>query len=248
MNTKLIQIIENLGLEAKEARVYLAALELGGASVLEISKKANVERVNTYYVLGRLAQRGIIYESTKGRSKAFFAIDPKKLESMVQTRLEDYRNVLPELITIENANDTKPKIRFYEGKEGIKQVFDETLRLKPDTEILAIATASGIYASMESWTDWYLKTRVKKGIRVRAIVEASAEGIEHQKIDERELRTTRLVPQEKFPFRSEINIFGDKVMIASFRDQMGVIIESRDLAVTQRAFFELAWEGAGNYS
>ena len=54
MDAKLQKILENFGLEAKEARVYLAALEVGGGGVLEISRKANVERVNTYYVLDRL--------------------------------------------------------------------------------------------------------------------------------------------------------------------------------------------------
>lgn len=80
MNYQITKIIENLGLESKEARVYLAALEISGGSVLEISRKANVERVNTYYVLDALAKKGIIYESSHGNTKKFYAISPQKLE------------------------------------------------------------------------------------------------------------------------------------------------------------------------
>lgn len=44
----------------------------------------------------------------------------------------------------------------------------------------------------------------------------------------------------------EINIFANKLAIISFKEQMGVIIESADVAKTQRAIFELAWLGAKN--
>lgn len=73
-------------------------------------------------------------------------------------------------------------------------------------------------------------------------------GREHQKNDRKENRVTRLVPKDKFPFSNEINIFGNKVMIASFKDQIGVIIESADVARTQRAIFELAWLGTEKYN
>ncbi len=64
--------------------------------------------------------------------------------------------------------------------------------------------------------------------------------------DKEELRQCRLIDIEKFPFKNQINIFGNKIMIASYRDQMGVIIESKEIADTQRAIFELAWLGAAS--
>ena len=82
---------------------------------------------------------------------------------------------------------------------------------------------------------------------MRAIVEDSELGRKHKEQDKEELRKTRLVPKEKFPFKNEINIYGDKVMIASYADLMAVVLESKDVAQTQRAFFELAWEGAAAY-
>ena len=37
--------LQQLGLSEKEAKVYLASLELGSTSVLEISKKAGLKRL-----------------------------------------------------------------------------------------------------------------------------------------------------------------------------------------------------------
>ncbi|PIT86455.1 MAG: hypothetical protein COU33_03055, partial [Candidatus Magasanikbacteria bacterium CG10_big_fil_rev_8_21_14_0_10_43_6] len=40
--TNLTTILQNLGLNEKEAKVYLACLELGSATVQEVSDKAGV--------------------------------------------------------------------------------------------------------------------------------------------------------------------------------------------------------------
>lgn len=245
MNYKLAKIIEDLGLEQKEARVYLATLELNGAGVLDISRKANVERVNTYYIIDALVKKGIIFESKRSKHKKFYAMSPIKLEEMALGRLESFRRVMPELLSLENSRENKPTIKFYEGVEGIKQAYRETLEVENGGEILSIAPATEIYAHMDvGWIKSYLEKRVKRGITMRAIAEDSDYARKHQDNDKKELRQTRIVPSDKFYFKNEINIFNDKVMIASYRDQMGVIIESKDVADTHRAFFELAWMGA----
>ena len=249
MDIKTVKIIENLGLESKEARAYLAALELGGASVLEIAKKANIERVNTYYVLESLEQKGLVYESKRGKGRKFYAIGPDKFIEQVQEKVSDFHGILPDLRAIENRKENKPKIRYFEGIEGIKQAYADTLRIDAkNEEILSVATAVGVYSYLGDWIGKYLEKRIQKGIHIRAIIEDSDEARTHKDNDREELRVTKLVPKEKFPFKNEINIYGNKVMIASYADLMAAVIESQDVAETQRAFFELAWEGAERYA
>lgn len=248
MDIKLAKIIENLGLEQKESRVYLAALELGGGSVVEIARKANIERVNTYSVLDGMVKKGLVSVLEKKRGKKYSVISPESLKDLAKSRFEALERALPALITIENSLEKKPKIRYYEGIEGLKQAYSETLRERGE-EILVIAPGVEVYEYMgEEWIKSYLAKRIKRGITVRGIAPVSDYSMAHQSNDSQELRKSRLVPAEKFYFKNEINIFNNKVMIASYRDQMGVIIESQDVADTQRAFFELAWEGARNYT
>lgn len=109
---------------------------------------------------------------------------------------------------------------------------------------MAYSSAESIHEYLQDYVPQYLQRRARKGISQRAIAEDSDEAREHQKMDREELRQTRLVDKERFPFKNEINIFGNKIMIASYRDLMGVIIESKEIADTQRAIFELAWLGA----
>ena len=58
----------------------------------------------------------------------------------------------------------------------------------------------------------------------------------------------RFLPEDKFPFSSDITIYGDKVAIASLRGKLvGVIMESKEIASTLRSMFELGWEGSARY-
>lgn len=61
----MIEKLKNLGLNEKEARVYLAALELGEASVQEIAQKSGVKRVTAHVAIEKLKTEGLLYEEKK---------------------------------------------------------------------------------------------------------------------------------------------------------------------------------------
>jgi len=246
------KIIEKLDLNQKQANIYFALLQMGTGRIQEIAKNTSLKRTTTYSILDGLVQRGFVSVLKKGGHREYFAEDPKKLPQLFEREIQEIKRkqtniteALPELASIYNAHATKPKISFYEGIEGIKRVFNETLELKKGEEILAYASAHDIHSFLGSdYVRNYLEQRVKKGIVQRAIAESSPEAIEHQKNDRQELRKTRLVDKNKFPFSNEINIFRNKMIILSYKDLLGVIIESAEIAKTQRAIFELAWLGA----
>ena len=54
---ELIEVLNKTGLHEKEAKVYLALLELGTADVSDIAAKAGVKRPTSYLVLDELKER-----------------------------------------------------------------------------------------------------------------------------------------------------------------------------------------------
>jgi sugar-specific transcriptional regulator TrmB len=244
-----------IGLHENQIKVYLALLQMGEGNIHDIAVNAAVKRTTAYSILDVLKSKGLVTCIEKAGHRTYYAENPKKVllyfkdrQQEIQSHAKKFEGLIPELSSIYNVSATKPKIRFYEGVEGLKQVFEETLLLKSGEEILAIATATLIHKVLgDEWVANYLEQRVAGKIKQKAIVEDSVFGREHQKNDKKENRLTRLVPKEKFPFANEINIFGNKVMIASFKDQIGVIIESADVVQTWKAIFELAWIGAEKY-
>jgi sugar-specific transcriptional regulator TrmB len=245
MDKQLTTVLAQAGLSDNETLIYIAALELGGAKVSQIAKHAQTERVNTYYHLGQLQKKGFIYSSKEGGGGQFFAVSPRKVVNLYSDRLSQLKAIIPTLNAIENNKSGKPRIRFYEGTEGVKQVYNETLSEKRGGEILCIGSAEKIMAILgEKWAKEYLKRRKGRLLKMRAIIEDSEAGRERKKNDALEMRQTILLPKGKFPFNNEINIQGNKVYIASYGELFGVIIESRDVARTMTSFFELAWVGA----
>ena len=63
--------LKKLNFSDKEARVYLALLELGEAPVQHISEKAKVNRATTYVVLEALQKRGVVTTIEKDKKVIF---------------------------------------------------------------------------------------------------------------------------------------------------------------------------------
>ena len=231
-----------LGLKGHETDVYLASLELGAGSVSQLAKKAGLKRTTVYDILDGLMQKGLVIQTKKGKKRLFYAEEPQFLEKLIESKKAVFKDVLPFLESIHNTAGTKPKIRFYEGKEGLKEIYRDTLDYKG--ELLAFVTENILSYLGEDFADEYIKKRKKSKITVRAIGPDTDDVIKYKKNDKGEFRQTRLVPKEKFPFSIEMNIYGNKIMFASFREQMGIIIESSEITKNMKFLFELAWSGA----
>jgi len=151
---------------------------------------------------------------------------------------------MPALKSLLNTSGTKPVIRYYEGPEGIKEVYRDTLKYKG--ELVAFVTENIIAKLGQDFADEYKAKRVKSEITVRVIGPDTPEIIEYKKTDQKDLKETRLVSKDEFPFTIEMNIYGNKLAFMSFTEGLGLIIESNEIARNMKFLFKLAWRGAGN--
>jgi HTH-type transcriptional regulator, sugar sensing transcriptional regulator len=242
----LIKDLESLGLNTKEAKVYLAALELGEANMQRISGKSGVKRTTTYDVIESLKLKGFLKSIVKRKKSLYIAEDPRNLQATLEQRLNDqkqaFRKMLPELLSITNLIDRKPKITFYEGVNGIKEIYNDTLKY-PDRELLAWVTHEAMSFFDEAFlNDHYLPQRINKKIWVRAIGPNDSAMSGYKSQDDIQLRKTKLVDATAFPLQVEINIYGDsKIGIMSFNEKIGLIIESKKIYTTLKSIFEMSW-------
>ena len=141
-------------------------------------------------------------------------------------------------------------MRYYEGWEGVKHVYEDTLTAK--SELLNFANSAVVRRFWPNYDEEYVAERVKRGIKLRGIAPDDAAGRKVHGEDKEHHREIRLVPGKDFDFKNEINIYDHKVAICSFdsglrgdRDMFGIIIESKEVSETQRQIFEMAWRYAG---
>lgn len=235
-------VLEQFGLTGKKADVYLASLELGSATVIEIAKKAGIKRTTGYDILMDLEKEGLVSETAKGKKRLFIGEDPEKIKRDLANKERLFSEILPQLKSIHNVSGAKPKIRFYEGIEGVKEVYNDTL--KYGGEFVAFGSEDVVRILGEKWSMDYIKRRINKGIRVRAILPRT-EYLEKeiQGKDQEQLRATKFIDKKKYPFSIEIDIYGhSKIALLSSKEMLGVIIESTEIYSTLKFIFEILWD------
>jgi HTH-type transcriptional regulator, sugar sensing transcriptional regulator len=251
MKEKLIKI-ENLlrkaGFLDKETAVYLAMLEMGRGVVSEISRKAGVNRTTGYVLLDSLTNKGLVSVSGKKPKQEYMVESPENLAKYLHSEIEKQKTItkeldklLPEMTSLYKKGD-RPQVRFYEGVEGLKYVYEDTLTATEP--IVAYATYDDMHKALPGYFPDYYKRRAKKGIFARGIVPATPLAYERLKENKNEARELALVPAKKYLFSPDIEIYDNKIMIASWREKLGIIIESGEIADAMKKIFELAWIAA----
>lgn len=234
-----------MGLDKKEAAVYIALAELGEGSVLEIARASGVNRASLYYILESMKKSGFIthVKGSKG-THLFMPADPRMLLAREKQHVKEFESAVPELKALVNKTGHRPSVRYFEDIEGIKAVYEDTLGAK--TEILNYANSQEIRDYWPSYDEEYVAKRAEKKIWLRGIAPNDDYGRRVQSQDKFFYREIRLIDSHKLPVNNEINIYDNKIAMVSFTKPIfGVIIESKALAETQRSIFEMAWSFAG---
>lgn len=245
--------LEKLGFSPKEADVYVALLELGNAVVSDVAKKASINRSTAYVILESLAERGLVSISENHNVKVFSVTHPERLIKYMQDQVKKYtelvglaHNLVPELKSLYVGVGPKPRVQFFEGTEGLKTAYEDTLTSQET--IRAYASIENMHKALPDYFPEYYQRRADKNITIRAIFPDTPEARERMKYNKNEARESLLVPSDKYAFSPEINIYDNKIVFMSLVEKFALVIESQELADALKKVFELSWEEAKNLS
>lgn len=254
---KLVEKLIQTGLLENEAKLYFQLLQLGTQPASILAKKLEIPRTTASLHLENLSKKGIISKSKKGNmflysiassdSLLMFLNSKKQKEiSQVNQQIITAQNLLPEIQSFQGKSPSRPKITFYEGIDGITKVYEDTLT--SSETLRSLAHADSMHKGIPGYFPEYYKRRSKKGIHIRSIHPNSEEMIQLIKRNTEELREGLLIPKEKFSFTPEIQFYDEKVNIVSWKEKLGIIIESKEIYEAFVVMFELAYEQAKKYN
>lgn len=240
----MIQIIEQLlriGLSKKEAKVYLAVLELGNSSAHVIARKAKVPRATTYTILRQLVEKGLVTLVVERGQHRYAVEHPVQLQSMVdieknevEKRAHLVRDLMPRLTALYNVEASKPKIRYFEGLEGLDRLRSEFGSFPGD--IIQIVAYDTFLLLQEAQGTQEHRDRIRTAaVKVRSIMvtDHSVEIPGHEIV---------CIPAEIAPIQGEVTVLDDRVVFFSFASGIIAIeITSKTIADTLRATLEFAW-------
>lgn len=245
----MIADLEKLGLSDEEARVYVACLEINGGPISVVAKKAGVHRVSCYHTIDKLLDKQLLSQYTKNGVKYVSPEPPEHLLKMTEEKMTLAKSLLPELQLLASALAFKPTMRSYEGADGVRKVFEESLSAKG--EIQGYTNLRQFIDFSPQFFEHYTQQKLRKGIKTRFLSPNTVESVRVMdpflpKKFNRNLLEILLVNKEQFLFENEILIFNNAVGIVSLKKEelLGVVIESPTFARTMKAVFDLAWLGA----
>ena len=239
----LRQVLQENGFSEKAAKVYLALLAIKEGTVSDIAKRARIKRPTAYLVLAELESQGLVSHVKRGGSLHYRALNPFSLLERQHDRFHSLREAMPELVAMSAVSDPRPQMSVFEGEKGLREIMEDTLTAKGEILYWADMTIITTTVFKDYWR-LYVKKRVAKRISTRGILCADEVAASFKRRGAEELREAYLVPKERFPFTNEINIYNDKVAIISHLDLIGVVIENKNIANSQRSIFNLAFEYA----
>ncbi len=252
----MVQLIEKLltkfGLNEKEIKVYLTCLETGTAYAGHITKKSGLNRSTCYVILEQLIKKGLVFKSGNEKKFQFSAEKPERLLSLIKERQaqdaileKELTNLLPELQSSFNRNKDFPKIKFFEGINGIKSILQDGVESTAPGDTF-FHYGPSLEADMgtigKDFINRIIEQMVKKNIFRKALVGKTPWTISKKELDKKEKREIVFLPSEiKAP--AKLYIYANKVAIFSLDEEpIGVLIENKNISKTMEIFFQALWE------
>ncbi|MEK7601152.1 MAG: helix-turn-helix domain-containing protein [Patescibacteria group bacterium] len=240
----MLKELQDMGLSEKEARVYLAALELGQTTAEKLAKHAKVNRSTTYVQLESLMKMGLMSTHEEGKKTMFAPESPELLKRLLLKQRDEVSmkeshlvELLPALLQQYEGAGERPVVRFFPGKEGIATVREEVLSTK-DKQLYVIMSSDNMSKLFtEKELDGYTARRTALNISSKAIYthrgyfdQAGADALtEH-----------RFLPN--LPLTIDIRIFDDKTALFSLQGALfAMVIESKQIASSMKMIFNLLW-------
>jgi len=240
MDNKLLQ---ELGLNQTQAKAYTATITSGQITPPELAAKIQITRTNAYEVLSQLENLKLI-EKTGDKKLQYRALNPVALENFAERKRKDafsneqkLHSVMPQLLTYFYTYSEQPGVRFFQGKDGITEVYEDMLRTRQTIYFLA-TNADHEVMSIDFYKRFH-KERTKLGIKTIALMPDSHNQNDPAAMVPELLQRTWFKPED-YTAPVEISVYGDKVAHISFGEEaMATILESPQIAEAMRQIMGL---------
>jgi sugar-specific transcriptional regulator TrmB len=239
-------ILENIGLNTSEIKVYLALLKLGASKTGAIIKESKTADSKIYEVLGKLVEKGLVSFFKKEDLNYYKAENPQRILDYLREKKEGIEKqeyavsqVLPQLLAVSSANESEKEAVVYAGRKGMRTAFSNLVDEMKTGEEVHIMGVHNFGANFKPTALFFQNIRSKKGIKAKFLINEDAKEIamEFSKYKPVEIRFL-----DKNVFTPAVFlIYHDKVLINLADELTMFLIKSKSTAVTFEAYFKSLW-------
>lgn len=246
--------LQNIGLSDKQIAVLGVLLESGGPMfVSSVGRAAKLNRTTTYDILKELGVKGLASQVKKEGAVRYQSIAAELLPAYLERRREELEDskkqlmdIIPQIKLLRAHGKSLPKVQFFEGLDGLKQAYEDTLENNKEKflrDITGIDAAFNLFDA--GWIEYYLKKRARLGVRCIDLVPDTDWGHKSKIDDEKYIRTTKFLPPEH-GFDAEVSIYDNKVGIFSYAENnpVAILIEDDTISGMMKTLFDFMAKNA----
>ncbi len=254
-------ILTQAGLSEEQALTYQSLLDKGPQKASSLAQWTGIKRGLTYKVLQELENLGLVEKKEPAAGVAtFFPLHPNGLLQSIDRKKESldrtYENLslsLSSLASKFNLQNSRPGVHFFEGKQGVIKVLDDSLSTKG--EILTYLNLDTVITYFAAENDAYVKKREQKKIKKRIIAcinRAAIDFIKQKHQHDPEYFTVtdfRFIETPIHDFQAAMQLYDNKVGLITIASEnpIGTIIEDDRIAQMQKSMFEALYNQAVSY-
>lgn len=247
---ELIESLINLGLNEKEARVYLALLSLEKATAYTVATRSGLKKPTAYVILDNLVSKGFVLKIPYKERHMFLAKSPRECVALAREKISTAEEMLPELLAIQKKTEQKANVSFYEELDGLKEIYRKiikTMKMKPEAERNFVAfyahqkdTPQFLQKYWAELVEEYRENKIKRRY-ITSLHPSIKKYLENEMIRNSGVELKAL-PEIDYSSNISVEIFDSCVLIVSHRYIQGVLIENPDIADVMKQIFDLVWK------
>lgn len=230
--------------------MWLYLLEVGSSDVKNIAKHFGYPRSSVYDSLEILKENGLVVEREESNIKVFQADDPNNLERLLSEKIDilnkNKNEVSKFLSSVKVPKQVQPRIRFYSGIDGLKNILRGAVWQKNTCIYSMWPSVDLIELLGHEYFSYFNRQRIRQNISIKSIwLCDSIEQLEEYPfvgVGKRHLREVKIAPKN-MNWKTAHLIHGDTVsFLSSGGELFGFTIQSKDFAELMKSQFDAVWQ------
>jgi predicted transcriptional regulator len=252
---KILEELKILGLDEIQSDIYIYILENGRTTPLKASRDLHIDRTKIYRVLDELRNLKLVEVSIKARGKEYINSSLENIEILLVDEEEKLKNkkialrdFLSDVKTLIKPNQAQFDVKHFYGIEGFKQMYWNTL--SADKEILLFGYLTRNDLVGKSFAEKTRREIVSRNIKMYEITNTTVGGNIKSYTDIPnwyDYNIVKGIDTQLLEIKHNISIYNDIVSIMNWYEgeMVGIEIQNRTYADTQRQMFWKFWELSG---
>lgn len=243
-------ILLNLNLSEKEVEIFLALLKLGKGTATSMSRESGITRTHVYDIVKTLIDRGLVSEVEERGVKTYEGVDHAGLLAFISREQKNLQQIEKKVVqmasefnALQVGRQQKTKVRFFDGVEGVKNIYEEIRRdlqkQYESFELMTVFSPANLERILPGFE--YLDYPNMRGRDIVAEDEMLNVYIEQMK-QSANVTSYKVWPKEKGIFPTDTIVWKNKIATIDLVGYpSGIIVENDSMVKTFTLWFEQLW-------